>query len=53
MGGVSLKHSQIMHNRVAVCCDCGSCETEPYWVAIADQIGTVIISDHKDAGMEK
>jgi hypothetical protein len=47
------KHSMSMHDRVAVWCDCCSCEAEPYWAAIADQIGTGIISDHKDAGMKE
>jgi hypothetical protein len=47
------KHSKSMHDRVAVWCDCCSCEAEPYWVAIADQVGTEISSGHKDAGMEK
>jgi hypothetical protein len=47
------KHSKSMHDRVAVWCDCCSCEPEPYWVAIAGQIGTGIISDHPYAGMEE
>ena len=47
------KHSKSMHDRVAVWCDCCSCEAELYWDAIADQIGTGIISDHNDAGMKE
>lgn len=28
-----------MHENVAVWCDCCSCEAEPYWVAVAAELG--------------
>ena len=48
------KHSKKgMHDRIAVWCNSGSCEAEPYWIQIWDQILAVIISDHKDVGMKE
>lgn len=34
-GGMRLS----MHHGIAVWCDCCSCEAEPYWVAVADELG--------------
>lgn len=33
-----------MHNGIAVWCDCCSCEAEPYWLAVAEELRI----DHSD-----
>ena len=41
-----------MHDGIAVWCDCCSCEAEPYWVAVAEELGIKLGSDYKDADTE-
>lgn len=36
-----------MHEGVAVWCDCCSCEIEPYWQAVADELGIDLGSDYE------
>ena len=38
-----------MHDGIATWCDCCSCEAEPYWVAVADELGIDLGSDYEDA----
>jgi len=38
-----------MHEGIAVWCDCCSCEAEPYWVEIAQDMGIDLGSDYEDA----
>ena len=38
-----------MHEGVASWCDCCSCEAEPYWVAVAEELGIDLGSDYEDA----
>ncbi len=41
-----------MHEGIGVWCDCCSCEAEPYWAELADEMG-VNLSDYEDeAGPE-
>jgi hypothetical protein len=44
------KRSLSMHDGVAVWCDCCSCEAEPYWVAVAHEMGVDLGSDYEDDG---
>jgi len=37
-----------MHDRVASWCDCCTCEAEPRWAALADQLG-IDMSDYEPA----
>jgi hypothetical protein len=46
-GGMRLS----MHDGVAVWCDCCSCEAEPYWVAVAEELG-IDLSDNEGAHTE-
>lgn len=42
-----------MHEGIGVWCDCCSCEAEPYWAELADEMG-VKLSDYEDeAGPEE
>jgi hypothetical protein len=41
--------SKSMHDGIAVWCDCCSCEAEPYWVAIAEEMGVDLGSDYEAA----
>jgi len=45
----SRKRSLSMHEGIAVWCDCRSCEAEPYWVEIAEEMGVDPGSDYEDA----
>lgn len=36
-----------MHEGIGVWCDCCSCEAEPYWAELADEMG-VDLSDYGD-----
>ncbi|TDY04104.1 hypothetical protein [Thiohalophilus thiocyanatoxydans] len=36
-----------MHEGIAVWCDCCSCEIEPYWQAVADELGIDLGSDYE------
>jgi hypothetical protein len=38
-----------MHDGIAVWCDCCSCQAEPYWVAIAEEMGIDPGSDCADS----
>ncbi len=38
-----------MHDGIAVWCDCCSCEAEPYWVEMAEQLGIDVGSDYEDS----
>ena len=38
-----------MHGGIASWCDCCSCEAEPYWVAVAAELGIDLGSDYEDA----
>ena len=40
--------SKSMHDGIAVWCDCCSCEAEPYWVAVAEEMGIDLGSDYED-----
>ena len=42
------KKSPSMHEGIAVWCDCCSCEAEPYWVEIAQEMGIDLGSDYED-----
>ena len=37
-----------MHEGIAVWCDCCSCEAEPYWQAVAGELGIDLGSDYED-----
>ena len=37
-----------MHDGVQVWCDCCSCEAEPYWAELADEMGIDLGSDYED-----
>jgi hypothetical protein len=37
-----------MHDGIGVWCDCCSCEAEPRWVAVAEELG-IDLSDYEDA----
>ncbi len=43
------RKSLSMHDGIAVWCDCCSCEAEPYWVAVAEELGIDLGSDYEDA----
>ena len=36
-----------MHEGIAVWCDCCSCEAEPYWAAVAEELG-IDLDDYED-----
>ncbi len=36
-----------MHEGIAVWCDCCSCEAEPYWAAVAEELG-IDLGDYED-----
>lgn len=37
-----------MHDGIAVWCDCCSCAAEPYWLAVAEEMGIDLGSDYED-----
>lgn len=39
-----------MHDGIAVWCDCCSCEAEPRWVAVAEELGIELGDDYEDPG---
>ncbi|MDY6978385.1 MAG: hypothetical protein SV201_00775 [Pseudomonadota bacterium] len=39
--------SMSMHEGIAVWCDCCSCEAEPYWQAVAGELGIDLGSDYE------
>ncbi len=42
------RRSLSMHDGIAVWCDCCSCEAEPYWAALAEELGVDLGSDYED-----
>ena len=45
---VPARSSKSMHEGVAVWCDCCSCAAEPYWLAVAEEMGIDLGSDYED-----
>ncbi|HET9463557.1 MAG TPA: hypothetical protein VFO43_06290 [Thiobacillus sp.] len=41
-----------MHDGIAVWCDCCSCAAEPYWLAVAEEMGIDLGSDYEDEDPE-
>jgi hypothetical protein len=41
-----------MHEGIAVWCDCCSCEAEPYWVEIGEEMGIDLGSDYEDSSVD-
>ncbi len=41
-----------MHDGIAVWCDCCSCEAEPRWVAVAEELGIDLGDDYEDSDAE-
>lgn len=41
------KKSISMHDGIAVWCDCCSCEAEPYWAELAEEMGIDLGSDYE------
>lgn len=37
-----------MHEGIAPWCDCCSCEAEPYWAELAEELGVDLGSDYED-----
>ena len=37
-----------MHDGIAVWCDCCSCEAEPYWAELAEEMGIDLGSDYEE-----
>jgi hypothetical protein len=46
--GVTDRRRLSMHEGIAAWCDCCSCEAEPYWVAVAEELGVDLGSDYED-----
>ena len=42
------RKSKSMHHGIAVWCDCCSCAAEPYWLAVAEEMGIDLGSDYED-----
>ncbi|WP_096363961.1 MULTISPECIES: hypothetical protein [Thiohalobacter] len=42
------RRSLSMHDGIAPWCDCCSCEAEPYWQAVAEELGIDLGSDYAD-----
>ena len=42
------RKSKSMHEGVAVWCDCCSCAAEPYWLAVAEEMGIDLGSDYEE-----
>jgi hypothetical protein len=47
--GQPAKKRTSMHDGIAAWCDCCSCEAEPYWVEVAEELGIDLGSDYEDA----
>lgn len=41
------RNSPSMHEGIAVWCDCCSCEAEPYWQAVAEELGIDLGSNYE------
>lgn len=37
-----------MHEGIGAWCDCCSCEAEPYWAEVAEELGIDLGSDYED-----
>jgi hypothetical protein len=48
--GTPARQRLSMHEGIASWCDCCSCEAEPYWAAVAAELGIDLGSDYEDAG---
>ena len=46
------KRSMSMHDGIAIWCDCCSCEAEPYWAELADEMGVDLGSDYEDSDLD-
>jgi hypothetical protein len=46
------KKSINMHDDIAVWCDCCSCEAEPYWAELAEEMGIDLDSDYEDTNSD-
>jgi hypothetical protein len=46
------RKSLSMHDGIAVWCDCCTCEAEPYWVEVAQELGIELGSDYVDDDAE-
>jgi len=42
------RKSKSMHDGIAVWCDCCSCEAEPYWAELAEEMGIELYNDYED-----
>ena len=42
------KKNLSMHEDIAVWCDCCSCEAEPYWAELAEEMGIDLGSDYEE-----
>ncbi|UCE78021.1 MAG: hypothetical protein JSU62_09880 [Gammaproteobacteria bacterium] len=42
------RRSKSMHDGIAVWCDCCSCAAEPYWLAVAEEMGVDLGSDYEE-----
>ena len=42
------RKSKSMHDGIAVWCDCCSCEAEPYWAELADEMGVELYNDYEE-----
>jgi hypothetical protein len=42
------RKSLSMHDGIAVWCDCCSCEMEPYWAAVAEEMGIDVYNDYEE-----
>lgn len=40
-----------MHEGIAVWCDCCACEAEPYWAAVAEELG-IDLGDYEGEGSD-
>ena len=47
-GNPPVRKSKSMHEGVAVWCDCCSCAAEPYWLAVAEEMGIDLGSDYEE-----
>ncbi len=50
--GQAAKKRVNMHDGIAVWADCCSCAAEPYWLAVAEEMGIDLGSDYEDEGGE-
>lgn len=46
-GSARRRRSMSMHDGIAVWCDCCSCQAEPYWAELAEEMGIDLGSDYE------